>query len=223
MAISTDTIWDAKGDLAVATGADAASRLAVTTTAGNILLPDSTTSTGIAWNTPWYRAAAPTGALAESFPRAFHKGDHGAFTSGTLRLQAIYLPKDLTITSISFVSGLTALASGSNQWFALYNSALDLLMQTDDDTSIAWAAGTVKTLNLTSTYTTTSAGLYYIGILIVASTMPTIMRLSSTNSNLNNLDPKLNGNSTTGLTGAAPDPAAAISSATTSFHYCYVS
>ena len=223
MAISTDTIWDAKGDLAVATGADAASRLAVTTTAGQVLVKDSATSTGVAWASPWEGALAPTGALAETYPRWMGSGNSVTLSSGRLMLQAIYLPQNITLTSISIRSGATALASGSNQWFALYNSALDLLMQTDDDTSIAWAAGTVKTLNLTSTYTTTSAGLYYIGILIVASTMPTIMRLSSTNSNLNNLDPKLNGNSTTGLTGAAPDPAAAISSATTSFHYCYVS
>src|SRR3990167_6345338 len=44
-----DTIWDAKGDLAVATGADASARLAASTNAQFQLAKDSTTSTGFAW------------------------------------------------------------------------------------------------------------------------------------------------------------------------------
>lgn len=46
--VATDTIWDAKGDLAVATGADAASRLPVGSN-GQILTADSTQTTGVKW------------------------------------------------------------------------------------------------------------------------------------------------------------------------------
>lgn len=46
--VATDTIWDAKGDLAVATAADTASRLAVGTN-GQVLTVDSTQSTGVKW------------------------------------------------------------------------------------------------------------------------------------------------------------------------------
>src|SRR5262245_39265547 len=46
-----DTLWDAKGDLAVATAADTGARLPVGTN-GQILLADSTQTTGIRWATP---------------------------------------------------------------------------------------------------------------------------------------------------------------------------
>lgn len=49
--VATDTIWDAKGDLAVATGADAASKLAVGTNA-HVLTADSTQATGVKWAAP---------------------------------------------------------------------------------------------------------------------------------------------------------------------------
>jgi hypothetical protein len=47
--VATDTIWDTKGDLAVATGADAASKLAVGTD-GYVLVADSSQSTGVKWS-----------------------------------------------------------------------------------------------------------------------------------------------------------------------------
>ncbi len=47
-AMATDTLWDTKGDLAVATGADAASKLAVGSN-GQVLTADSTQTTGVKW------------------------------------------------------------------------------------------------------------------------------------------------------------------------------
>jgi hypothetical protein len=52
--VATDPIWDAKGDLAAATGADAAVKLPVGTN-GQILSVDSSTATGLKW------IAAPSG------------------------------------------------------------------------------------------------------------------------------------------------------------------
>lgn len=48
--VATDTIWDAKGDLAVGTGANTASRLAVGTN-GQVLTADSAEATGTKWAT----------------------------------------------------------------------------------------------------------------------------------------------------------------------------
>ena len=50
-AVATDAIWDAKGDIAVATAADAATRLAVGSN-GQVLTADSTQGTGVKWSTP---------------------------------------------------------------------------------------------------------------------------------------------------------------------------
>lgn len=49
--VATDTIWDAKGDLAVGTGANTAAKLAVGAN-DTILIADSTQTTGIRWGTP---------------------------------------------------------------------------------------------------------------------------------------------------------------------------
>jgi hypothetical protein len=46
--VSSDTIWDTKGDLAVATGADAAAKLPVGSN-GQLLTADSTQTTGLKW------------------------------------------------------------------------------------------------------------------------------------------------------------------------------
>lgn len=50
-AVATDAIWDAKGDLAAATAADTATKLAVGTN-NQVLTADSAQATGIKWATP---------------------------------------------------------------------------------------------------------------------------------------------------------------------------
>lgn len=50
-AVNSDTIWDAKGDLAGGTGANAAARLPVGTN-GQVLTADSAEATGMKWATP---------------------------------------------------------------------------------------------------------------------------------------------------------------------------
>jgi hypothetical protein len=217
-----EALVDAKGDIIVGTAADTVARLAAGTV-GNILQSD--TVDGVQWTTPWHKAFVPTNALAENFPRILGLGANAAaLTTQRMYMGAIYLPDNLLITSISFVSGGTALVTGVNQWFALYDSSLNLLRQTNDDTSTAWGANTVKTLNLSTTFTTTAAGMYYIGIMVNATTVPTLRSFAgATATTLYGIAPILFGQtSDTGLTTTAPNPAGAITVAGSNPYY-YVS
>lgn len=165
-------------------------------------------------NTPFEYAYAlgVAGTIAETIPRILcPEANLAALTSGTLSLHAIYLRAGQRISSISFMSATTAAATPTNQWFALYDQNRALLRQTVNDGAAAWAANSIKTLPLTSPYTVTYTGLHYVGIMVTATTVPTLKGLAAkTASQLAGLAPILHGNSSTGLTTAAPDPAAAI-------------
>ncbi|MEH0431293.1 right-handed parallel beta-helix repeat-containing protein [Streptomyces stelliscabiei] len=99
-------------------------------------------------------------------------------TSGTLYLVPIWLPKGLVISNLAFVSGGTAASVPTNWWFTLHNSAKVALARTADQTTTAWAANTIKSLAIAQTtagaassYTTTYSGLHYLGVMIKATTV----------------------------------------------------
>lgn len=172
----------------------------------------------------WLRQgwSKPSAAAFENMPRLGSSFANGSIlSSGRLTLVGIYLPIGVSVASITFVSGGTGAGTPTNQWFALYDSALALLRQTTDDTTTAWGANTAKTLNFTSGFTTTYSGLHYVGIMVTATTVPTVYAISS-NSTILGLAPALNGPSNTGLTTTAPNPANAPTAASIP-PYCYVS
>lgn len=161
----------------------------------------------------------PSGAFAQTIPRWSPTGNQTP-TSGRLTLTLIYIPQPATVSTIRFVSGATALSGGSHGWAALYNSDLTLLGQSANDTSITWAANTSKTFTLT-TPVQVQAGLYYVGINVVATTMPSLAGLAQS-FGVAALPPHRGGLSTASLTSTAPDPAAAISTTTTQILYAYL-
>ena len=163
-----------------------------------------------------------TGALYETFDRDLcDEVNTAALSSGRLSLQAIWLPAGVTISSISFWSATTALATGTNQLFGLYDINLNLLRSSVNDTSTAWAANSKKTLSLTSTFTTTYSGLHYLGIMVAATTVPTLKgNTAKTGGQLGAAAPSMGGTSTTGLTTALPATAAAPGTVTASFWGC---
>ncbi len=74
--VATDAIWDAKGDLAVGTGADTAAKLTVGSN-DTILMADSGQTTGIKWvasQTPSTQAFSD--AAAEGTADTYARGDH---------------------------------------------------------------------------------------------------------------------------------------------------
>lgn len=162
-------------------------------------------------------------AFAETFDRNFcTEANLSALTSGRLSLQAIWLTAGEVIKWISFHSASTAANAPTNQLFGLYDINRNLLATTANDTSAAWSANSIKTLKLASSYTVPTTGLYYIGIMVTATTaVPTLKGLTSlTDTQLHGASPILGGTSSTGLTTSLPNPAAAITVATSQIWGC---
>lgn len=106
-------------------------------------------------------------------------GDTGqvALATGVMTSVPIYLFAGDVITNVSFRSGATAAGTPTNWWFSLYNNASTpaLLAQTADQTTGAWAANTTKTLALSAAKTITESGVYWVGINVTATTVPTLL------------------------------------------------
>ena len=163
-----------------------------------------------------------SGALYETMDRNLcDEVNTAALSTGRLSLQAIYIPAGITVNSISFWSATTAGATLTNQLFGLYDINLNLLRSSVNDGATAWAANAKKTLALTSAFTTTYSGLYYLGIMVAATTVPTLKgNTAKTGGQLNAAAPSMGGTSSTGLTTTLPSPAAAPGTVTTSFWGC---
>lgn len=151
----------------------------------------------------------PTGATAETIPRALGAESVTiAVASGTLYLQALYIPANTVVNNLNFVVGTTGSTGVSHNWAALYNSSRVLLAISGDNTSADVSANSLLTYAVAnvaagaaSSFTTTYSGLYYIGFMIATgTTQPTMVGVTSAGSTLNNLTPKLAGTSNTGLT-----------------------
>lgn len=164
----------------------------------------------------------PPGAKRQNFKRL---GTSSAatlgLTSGRIQAVGIELFAGDLLTSMSFKAGGTALVTGTNQWFALYDLSRNLLRQTVDDGATAWAGSVVKTLALTSTYLVTVSGLYYAAINVTATTPPSLDGVSA-GAPFSGIVPIVAGSGDTGLTGTAPNPMAALTS-TAGQPWCYVS
>lgn len=224
------SLMDAKGDLFSGTADNTVARKAVGTNETS-LLADSAQTDGLRWAYPrisfQQRAAMPAGAITEAGVGRYNAmSSQAVLTSGTLRLGGMcVLPKDVAIASITIPSGSTAAVGPTSQWFCLVRvSDLAVLRKTADDTTTAWGSGVNKTLSLSSTYTPAADELVYLGILVVAGTVPTILGWSI-NQSVTFIAPITCGNSTTGLTNPASlgGSALAVGASAPLSHYGYVS
>jgi hypothetical protein len=154
-----------------------------------------------------------TNTIAQTIDRSIGANSNTtAGVSGTLYLNQIYLTAGQLVSNISISSGSTAFTSPTNQFFALYSGAQTnpaLLAQSANQTTTAWAANTIKTLAMTTPYRVPNSGVYYIGVMVTATTMGTWAGgPAPSNTNLTSAAPILHASSTTGLTTALPNPAA---------------
>ena len=161
-----------------------------------------------------------SGTLAESIPRELcPEVNTTVAASGALNMQLIYLTAGQLVSNITLASATTAAATPTNYFFALYDGNRNLLAQSANQTTTAWPANTVKTLAMTSPFRVQVSGAYYIGYFMAAGTVPTLKGgTARTGGQLANTAPIIYGSSTTGLTTALPNPAAALSGQTASIY-----
>ena len=164
----------------------------------------------LAIRNPWRNADSGSfvaGSVAQTMSRTTAVANLTALLSGREDLQLIWLNQGQRIASITHYSATTAGATLTAQWFSLRNASRQLLAVTVDDTNVAWAADTAKTLALAVPYTVRASGYYYVGRMIAATTVPTLRGRTGIAA-LNAIAP-INGGTTTdtGLTTPATAPA----------------
>jgi hypothetical protein len=133
-------------------------------------------------------------ALYETFDRNLcDEVNTSLLSTGSFVISRLFtLPSGTVVSSISFWSGTTAAGTPTNKLFGLFDSSRNLLRSSVNDTTTAWAANSLKTLALTATFTTTYSGLYYLGIMVTATTVPTIKgNTAKTNGALNAAAPSM--------------------------------
>jgi hypothetical protein len=158
-------------------------------------------------------AVQPTGALAWTLDRAQTSISSvtSFLTTQRMYVTGIALKAGMTVTNITFVVSSTAASAPTNWWYALYSyhaTAPVLLRQTADQTTGAMNANTAYTKALTSAYVVPTSGFYYIGIMVKATTVPTLFALQTSPGQIPaGQVPVLQGQtSDTGLTTTAPNP-----------------
>jgi hypothetical protein len=130
--------------------------------------------------------------------------DVAALTSGVMTVVPLWCNAGDPITNLTAISGGTAAVTPTHSWFALYNPAGSALLgQTADQVTAAWAADTVKTLALAAPVKITASGLYLVGIMVAAATVPTLIGASGAKPFLTG-EVNLAQNSGSALTTTAP-------------------
>lgn len=165
----------------------------------------------------------PSAALRETVDRANapQMVSSSVLATGTLYMSAIPLFKGDVVSSVSFFTASVAAVSPTNWWVGLYDAARNLVAVSTDQTTRAIPATSVITTPVADSggaaFTVPADGLYYIGIMVAASTMPTVYGSTSTISAVLNQAPKIAGASNTGQTTPPtfPTVAASIASAGT--------
>lgn len=89
----------------------------------------------------------------------------------------VFLEAGETVTNVSFRSGATAADTPTNWWAALYSNAATpaLLAQSADQLTGAIAANSTKTVALATAQKITETGIYWVGIMVKATAVPTLL------------------------------------------------
>lgn len=136
-------------------------------------------------------ALAPWDPAAPASPSTFYRANQPRFgcydsvsdsgsvalTTAVMTAVPIKLAPGDVITSVNYFVGTTAAGTPTNSWVALYSNATipALLAQSTDATTTALAAFTKVTATLATAQTITAAGIYWVAIMVKATTVPTLL------------------------------------------------
>jgi hypothetical protein len=106
-----------------------------------------------------------------------------ALTTAVMTSIAVPLFCGDVISTVTVMTGNTAGGTMTHQWAALYDtqatSALIVGSQSADGTSGALAANTAIAFTLGAKYTVPADGIYYVGLMVAATTVPSLMCMST--------------------------------------------
>jgi hypothetical protein len=172
------------------------------------------------YNGPGNANLGLTGTIAETHPRELVVETNTTMAaSGSLNMQAVYLKAGQLVSSSTLWSATTAAGTPTHALAGLFDASRNLLATSADGTTTAWAANSARTFAMITPYRVPVSGIYYIGYFMTATTVPTLKGIAArAATNIAGAAPILQGLSSTGLTTALPNPAAAITVSANSFY-----
>jgi hypothetical protein len=168
-----------------------------------------------------YEPVPLSGQLGESFPRYAATGVQLFFGSGEMQLAAVPLIAGQVVGHLAWCSDTTAAVTPTNQWLALFNLAGVMLANTADQLSAPIPATTYFEYPIAqvssgpvSSYVVPATGIYFIGIVVAAATMPSVSGITGLVTMLQEESPMTCAIGQAGLTGPPAYPFTSPLSAT---------
>lgn len=123
--------------------------------------------------TTFYRSNLPRVGMYDSISDS----NNVALTTQVMTSVPVFLAAGDVITNVSIFVGTTAAGTPTNWWLALYSNAATpaLLAQSADQLTGALAANTKQTLALATAQTISKSDVYWVGIMVKATTVPTLL------------------------------------------------
>lgn len=166
------------------------------------------------------RWSKPTAAIRSTVSRDQRLDNIAALVSGRLSCYGIWLEGGDVISSITFFALTTPAGTPTNQWAVLLSSSRVKLAISTDRTTDAWPSNGAQTFTLTGPYTVPASGRYYLGLNVVAATVPTLYGVSGGGATILQRPPIRAGSADTGLTDPASCPTT-VAPLTTLTHIVY--
>lgn len=147
--------------------------------------------------------------------------------SGELQIMSVGIEAGQTISNIGFCTGNTAATGPTHWWAAILDVNRVQLAHSADQTTTAMGSSTWFKLPMTTPYTTTYTGLYYLALMIATSgAQPSILAAQVQGAfvtGTNVPSPSVGGRSTTGLTVPGTDGVTTYAAPTGigGFYYAY--